>query len=109
MGKKIKDVLEEDLPIGGQILNEDLQPINESMDDVVIDSDMESKSTKKFESITKCQSKIIKNESQKKSFAEFMKEDKALNRWIVLRIALIGVLAGTILGFVISMMGIVKI
>ena len=39
-------------------------------------------------------------QKQKKTFLEFMSEEKALSRWIVLRIGLMGVLAGVTLGIV---------
>jgi len=45
----------------------------------------------------------------KQSFSSFMSEEKAISRWVVLRIGLIGMLTGAILGFMVAVMGIVKI
>jgi hypothetical protein len=41
-------------------------------------------------------------------FAEFMSEKREVNRWFVLRIALIGAFAGALLAFIFAILGIVR-
>jgi hypothetical protein len=51
----------------------------------------------------------IKEVKEKRNLFQFMSEEKAISRWVVLRIGLLGMMAGAIMGFIVAMLGIIKI